>query len=467
MNRIFALFLLVAAAVRADEARLSISAENFQAAEKTISPELVGFNLLYWIDDQAAFESGQLARQINGINPGLLRYPAGTASQNYDWRSNQVINTNLFPYSPQNELLSTDAYIRLVKQTGAGGIVVVDIASAHLKDRKKGTAHAVAHPVSEAEEQAMVDKAMAWARHFKAKGFSPAFYELGNEHYLAFLDYMVFTPEMYAAKCKRFMAAIRAVDPDAKFAICGPSPFGRGHFHYKDTPWWPVVLKELAPDVDRLVLHKYWKPKQINKDVTAECGRFKKAVAEWGAQEGIAVDHLKIGFTEWGGRGHMDAETFGLFCFRVLSGLANEGIDFAVEWPFRWTEKGEFGSTQLIVRKSGKRRFAYHVLAVWSQFFSGKKIVPIASKLPRGIHAFAAIGENGDPALALSNEGKTAQSIQLVVAWPENIQTLELLELSASKVRKLGEKEAGKPKSVSVEPKTILILRVGKGKSAP
>lgn len=464
MKRTTAL-LLALPLVAAAQSTLKIERAAWSAKGNTISPELVGFNLLYWIDDRAQFESGTLAREIDGIKPGLLRYPAGTASQNYDWRSNSIINPRLFPFNPTNELLTTDGYIETVKQSGAGGLVVVDIASAHLKDRAKAVnrgqkGYVVAQPVSGADEQAMVDKAVAWARHFKAQGFSPAAYELGNEHYLAFLDYMVFTPEMYAGKCKRFIAAIRAVDPGARFAVGGPEEFHGTHSHYRETEWWPVVLKELAADVERIVIHKYWNPARIKGDTTKEYGAFRTELAAWGAKEGIRTDHLKIGFTEWGGRGHMDAATFGLFSFRMLSGLATEGIDYAVQWPFRWGEDktDEFGDVQLIRRNDGTPTFAYHVFSAWSRFFSGGRVVAHAATLPQGVHAFAATGKQGAPILALSNEGDAAQSVDLDVAWPENTQAVEIHEITAAGVRQAGSKNAAQLKSILVQPGTILLL---------
>lgn len=435
-----------------------------------INPELVGFNLLYWIDDKACFESGALVDQIQKIHPGLLRYPAGTASQNYDWRSNKVINSRLFPFNPQNELLDTDSYISVIKSTGAGAVVVLDIASVHLKDRLKAVnkgqdGYVVAQPVPEAEEQAMVDKAVAWAEHFKAKGVSPVCYELGNEHYLAFLDYMAFTPEMYAAKCKRFIQAIRKVDPGARFAIGGPESLDGSHSYYKDTPWWPVVLKELAPDVDRIVLHHYWKPKHLKevaeiRDLCDPYGAFRDDLAKWGKQNRISTGHLKIGFTEWGGRGYMDQQTFGLFCFNMLAGLAENGVDYAIEWPFRWpdAEKDEFGEVQLIEQKTGVPRFAFHVLSAWSRFFSGKQQVGFEARLPKHVCGFAAVDEAGRPVLALANGTDEIQAVRLDVDWPEKLQTWELFEVSADGLRKTGEERSESLRQVSVQLGTILIL---------
>jgi hypothetical protein len=377
----------------------------------------VGFNLLYWIDDQGHFESGRLVDQINGIHPALLRYPAGTASQNYDWRSNSVINPRLFPFNPTNELLSTDSFIEILRQTGAGGVVVVDITSVHLKNRLKGVnrgqpGYMAAQPVSTAEDQAMVDKAVEWAKRFHSHGVSPI-YELGNEHYLAFLDYMVFTPEMYVEKCKRFITGIRAVDPDAKFAVCGPDPFNRSHYYYQNTPWWPVVLKELAGDIDRIVLHKYWDPSEINNDPGAAYGQFRRDLITWGQKEHIQVDHIKIGFTEWGGRNRMDAKTFGIFCFRALCSFAENGVDYAIEWPFRWTDNGEFGGTQLIGRPDEKERFAYSVMAAWSRYFPGKRIVDLKLKTPASVTSFAAVDDAGRIVLALVNNGEQAVMVDV------------------------------------------------------
>jgi len=456
------------AVMSSEDNLLRIDKKSLNYKGSFINPELVGFNLLYWIDDKTQYENRRLEEEIKQIRPALLRYPAGTASQNYDWRSNTVVNTNLFPFGQKNNLLDTDNYISLIKNTGAGAFVVVDIASAHLKDRKKAVTkgqegYEVAQPVSVEEEQAMIDKAAAWAESFEASGLSPVCYELGNEHYLAFLDYMVFTPEMYVQKCKRFIKAIRKADPDAQFAICGPDPFSRSHYYYKNTPWWPMVLKELSGDVNRLVLHKYWGP--IEAVSAADPGEpyrvFRRDLTEWGRKEGVDIRHLKIGFTEWGGREYMDSQRFGLFSFRLLCGLAENGVDYAIEWPFRWPEQGEFGQAQLVEQETGRPTFAFYVLSAWSRFFSGKYVVNSSkgSCLPSQIKSFAAIDENGVPVIAIANTGAQTATIQLDVEWPKNVQTLQSVDVSASGIETAKAVSPDLVSQVDIGPGKILIIK--------
>lgn len=433
-------------------------------------PELTGFNLLYWIDHQALYESGQLVEEIRAIQPSFLRYPAGTASQNYDWVENRVINTRLYPFDSPHELLTTDAFISILKQTDADAFVCVDIASAHLKDRERAVrpgddAYTVAQPVSEEEEQAMVEKAVAWVRHFKANGISPI-YELGNEHYLAFLDFMVFTPEMYVEKCRRFILAIRAEDPDARFGIGGPSRFYGPHWHYRDAIWWPAVLKELASEVDKVIVHTYWAAHAIHAglDAGAPYAAFLREMHEWGRTEGIPTEHLQLGFTEWGARDLHDRDAYGAFVFLTLTQMAQHGVSFAVQWPFRWRSgDGQFGRVQLIDQDSGERYFAFHAMAAWSHFVGGKTLLQPPTAVPGadGVRYIAAADDAGFPLLALTHQGSEPQTIQIQVDWPELIRQVTVIEVSSSGIRETGTVPVNEMESTELEPGIIRIM-VGK-----
>lgn len=105
----------------------------------------------------------------------------------------------------------------------------------------------------------------AWAEVRAAAGLvepiAVPMWELGNENDWAGQKKSI-SPEDYVARCKASIAAIRTVDPGARFAAhaagaphntTNPRPFA-GSWHV----WHRLVLRELAPDIDYLVFHPYY-----------------------------------------------------------------------------------------------------------------------------------------------------------------------------------------------------------------
>ena len=86
-----------------------------------------------------------------------------------------------------------------------------------------------------------------------------AVWEVGNE--MDWIGEKRLTQAQYIARCKKTIAAIRVVVPNAKFAVhAATAP--DNPIHKKDPEGWAgwhrAVLKELGPDIDYIVLHTYY-----------------------------------------------------------------------------------------------------------------------------------------------------------------------------------------------------------------
>lgn len=88
-----------------------------------------------------------------------------------------------------------------------------------------------------------------------------AMWELGNEN-----DWdknEAISPEEYIKRCKAAIAAIREVDPNAKFAAhAATSPGGANRkrvFEGDWSIWHKMIVKELGQDISYLVVHPYYK----------------------------------------------------------------------------------------------------------------------------------------------------------------------------------------------------------------
>ncbi|MBS1368865.1 MAG: hypothetical protein HPZ91_02810 [Lentisphaeria bacterium] len=82
-----------------------------------------------------------------------------------------------------------------------------------------------------------------------------AIWELGNE---TDWNAQKLTPEAYVRSCREVMAAIRSVDPDAKFAPhAATAPWHETQSkHWKE--WHRAVLAELAGEIDYFAFHPYY-----------------------------------------------------------------------------------------------------------------------------------------------------------------------------------------------------------------
>lgn len=86
-----------------------------------------------------------------------------------------------------------------------------------------------------------------------------ALWEVGNE--VDWVGEKKMTREQYIARCRKTIAAVKAVLPNAKFAVhAGTAPDNAAH---KSEPggwagWHRAVLTELGPQIDYLVVHTYY-----------------------------------------------------------------------------------------------------------------------------------------------------------------------------------------------------------------
>ena len=102
-----------------------------------------------------------------------------------------------------------------------------------------------------------------WAARRRADGLAdPApmvLWELGNETDWRQPEKRL-SVEAYIAKCRVAIAAIRSVQPGARFAAhAATAPWaGKNRFHADWRTWHQAVLTALAADLDHLVLHPYY-----------------------------------------------------------------------------------------------------------------------------------------------------------------------------------------------------------------
>ncbi|MBI4976884.1 MAG: hypothetical protein HZC28_05345 [Spirochaetes bacterium] len=390
-----------------------------------IPAAFTGVNTLFWLETPEDLADGTIPSLLADAHFGILRYPAGTAGQNYDWKKNTVVNVKKYPGPAKSgeTYLDTGGFIALAKRVNAAPFIVLDLASLfHFTDNP-----------SEADYEAMYARGAEWASLFKQAGVRVACYELGNEHYLPekHNPYVKMTAQQYASTAQRMMASIRSADPDAVFGAVGPERFATvGGFDREKSisdPWWPTVLSVIGKDIGAIILHHYWGGQEYyaaSFDYGNEVNEFRTALDAWQRKNGGART-LKIGYTEWGGKDYPDAAAYALFIHESLSSFAAHRVDFAISWPLR-RFKTEWENSLILDGKSA--RPAYGVFAAWGNAMSGGTFIPFSpeSMLPPYLFGAASrkdgsmnvmIGSKSskDTPVTISVRGTYARSVYRVI----------------------------------------------------
>ena len=199
-----------------------------------IRPDALGYNTSP-VGGQEWSDAKYLQTVVT-MEPGHLRYPAGTVSNYWDWRTGwfRADSKNL-PHGwsklkPKSYKLE-DLKIA-VDATGATPVLVLNMLTSTLDDQ------------------------MEMLRAARKLGLPVEVIELGNEYYLSSKDYVAKfpTPQSYGAEASRWAAAIKAEFPDAKVAVAGAAVRASDNARRKT---WNAGLYPALKNVDAVSLHVY------------------------------------------------------------------------------------------------------------------------------------------------------------------------------------------------------------------
>lgn len=178
------------------------------------------------------------------LRPKLLRYPGGTESDCFHYRSALGPLAGRTPISranPQAEkqipAFGTDEFLRLCKTLGATPFMTANIVTA-----------------GDAENA-------SWLAYCKSLGIACPYWELGNESYIPHdgrpdLD---LTPEQYVARVVPIIAALRKIDKSVKIGIILRTAFLNGFQTTPFTRWNDVALAGVK-DFDFASIHTAYLP---------------------------------------------------------------------------------------------------------------------------------------------------------------------------------------------------------------
>ncbi|ACL58108.1 alpha-L-arabinofuranosidase [Methylobacterium nodulans] len=177
----------------------------------------------------------------------VLRFPGGGWSDSYDWRNGvgpQATRPRArhAPGEPEESpnVVGTDEIIEAARRIGADLLITLNLGS--------GTPELAAE----------------WARYIRARVSADSrphiTWELGNELYMEEdISRAQTDPQTYVKRARATIAAVRAVDPAARFYAIGLENFGRYRFN-AHPGWNDTVLTSLAGEIDGLAIHNGYAP---------------------------------------------------------------------------------------------------------------------------------------------------------------------------------------------------------------
>ena len=219
---------------RAQTEATAAPAAKMSAKTIAIAPNALGYNgnLLRG----GSWNDPQLVQAFQSLEPGTIRYPAGTLANYWDWRRGGIDTatpdlphgwekTNAKPYGIKE--LKT-----VYGETGATPIFVLNMLTSTL------------------------DEQLALLRAVKEAELPVTYVELGNEYYLSSKAYVAKYPTApdYAREANRWTAAIKAEFPEAKVSAVGAAVRPTDNARRKT---WNGLLIPLLKGEDAISIHVY------------------------------------------------------------------------------------------------------------------------------------------------------------------------------------------------------------------
>jgi hypothetical protein len=161
------------------------------------------------------------------LHPDVLRFPAGTHAMYFDWETGKYTGAARFEKGGEMRSGGIGEFFALARKCNARVSYVVNLY------------------------QDKPEKTRRLAEKIKSSGWSVAYWELGNELGAERYHDVFPTVDTYMKAARDHAAAIRAVFPDAKLAVCSEPGKMR-------SPWNKGLARQ--KDFDAVVIHRYAGP---------------------------------------------------------------------------------------------------------------------------------------------------------------------------------------------------------------
>lgn len=323
---------------------------NATAGQGIVSPNIMGFNIVYCYEGDRAWQSGagKVPGLLKAIGTRQLRYPGGTVVTKFHWEkpTGQGWSDSWSPdYNPSKNtdpstFMNIDEYLGVVKAQKTEPLVGINMGSGMKYNRV----------------QDGVDEAIRLMKHCLAAGVKVKYYYLDNEPYQHDANF-TFTAEQYAASVNTYATAMRKVDPDIKIIV---------NTHPNADLYTKTLLAIAGKNIDLVDVHMYWKFKNATFANWEKEGLMKhRGISPYNEQRAIfekifadaGFPNIKLVILEWNigppGEGHTPpTETqAALMVSEQFTQYIQSGLFMSCFWPLSWPSKTDWTSRALLKAK--------------------------------------------------------------------------------------------------------------------
>ncbi|MES2276729.1 MAG: hypothetical protein V4592_11955 [Bacteroidota bacterium] len=323
---------------------------NAASEQGIVSPNIMGFNIVYCYEGDAAWQAGKgkVPVMLKTVGARQLRYPGGTVVTKFHWEKptgqgwsdSWAPDYNAAKNTDAATFMDLDEYLGVVKNQKTEPLVGINMGSGMKYNRV----------------QDGVDEAIRLMKHCIASGVKVKYYYLDNEPYQKDANF-TFTAEQYAESVNTYANAMRKIDPDIKIIV---------NTHPNSDMYTKALLTIAGKNIDLVDVHMYWKFKNATFENWEKEGLMKhRGIATYSQQRGIfekifadaGYPNIKMVVLEWNigppGDGHTPPteEQAALMVSEQFTQYIQSGLFMSCFWPLSWPQKADWSSRALMKQK--------------------------------------------------------------------------------------------------------------------
>lgn len=443
-----------------------------------VSDRFWGTNFLFWIEDDESLSDGKILNGLKGLDCSVLRYPGGTAADNYHWQTNTLDNDSVFPYEGGEEQSDFDEFMTFCSNLGAEPLLVVNTQSWFARNDIEGG----------------IKEAVDWVRYCKEKGYDVKYWEIGNETYW----HPIMTASEYGELASLYSKAMKAVNPDILIGVNGhwdidmvgtkeripedrheeirqmfldissKSEYEAYNSYVDkltepsitdgDRKWWSDVLDKCSEDIDMISVHWYFFNSNL-PDIQKSLTELKSFARTRSGKD------LLMCMSEFNCNTY-DVEDRVLGLVEGIGSMLAAGVDIGCIWPLRNRKEADKNNS-LLDFNTKEEQYAYHVLQALRTSLSGHMVscssdghgIPVYASASGDRRSVILSGKEIESSVSIKIDMMSSLSGRKVTVTSYSPARDNIIRLSARKVTPVVD-NGNNDIYVSLEPGTFIIIKI-------